>query len=118
MIRAALFSIAVILAGGPNLDLLCKVWCQDAASTGCRHPASTTSLNVGADNSCSNVATGTLAFVREGAGRTAQARDVQNAALVVLPFQFVNSPMDPLSDRESGPRLAHTPDPLVIALRI
>jgi hypothetical protein len=117
VIRAALFSIAVILAVGPNLDLLCKVWCQDATSTECRHPASTTSLNVGADNSCSDLGTGTLAFVRDG-GRTAQARDVQNAALVVLPFRFVNSPMDPRPDGESGPRLLHTPDPLVTALRI
>jgi hypothetical protein len=116
--RAALFSIALILAVGPNLDLLCKVWCQDATSTECRHPASTTSLNVGADYSCSNLGTGTLAFVREDGRRTAPPRDVPNAALVVLPFRFVNSSMDPRHDNESGRRLAHTPDLLIIALRI
>jgi hypothetical protein len=41
--RAALVSVVLTLATGPNAGLLCTAWCVDATSTGCPHQDSTTS---------------------------------------------------------------------------
>jgi hypothetical protein len=121
--RATLFSIVLTLAVGQNASLLCNVWCHDATSTGCPHQDSTTSLdsttspNVSADDNCSSVVVGAVAFVREDARRNAAAPDAQNA-LVVPRFQLAPSPTDLRSGFESGWRLPLEERPLIIALRI
>jgi hypothetical protein len=115
--RAALFSIVLTLAVGQNAGLLCKVWCHDATSAGCAHQDPTTSPSVGANDSCSNVGVGSVAFVREDGRRTAPGPDAQNA-LVVPRFGFIPPPTDPRPGYESGRRLLLEERPLVIALRI
>ena len=117
MFRAALFSVVLTLAIGQDAGLLCKVWCHDATSTGCPHHTSTTSTSVRADDTCTDVVVGTVAFVREDSRRTAPAPDAQNV-LVVLRFRLVAPPTDPRPGYESGRRLLREERPLVIALRI
>ena len=53
--RAALVSVVLTLAIGPNAGLLCTVWCHDDTSMGCPHHESTTSASVRADDTCTNV---------------------------------------------------------------
>ena len=115
--RAALFSIVLTLAVGPNSDLLCKVWCPDATSAGCPHQGSTTSPNVSADDSCSRVVVGAVGFVREDARRTAAAPDAQNA-LVLPRFRLVPSPTNLRLGFEAGRRLLLEEPPFILALRI
>ena len=114
--RAALFSIVLTLAVGQNADLLCKVWCHDAASAGCPHKGSTTSPSVSARDDCRSDVGG-VAFVREDAQRTAAAPDAQNA-VVVPRFRLAPSPTDLRPSFESGRWLPLEERPLVIALRI
>ena len=104
MFRAALVSVVLTLAIGPNAGLLCTVWCLDATSTGCPHQDSTTSPSVRADDTCNEVAVGAVAFVREDGRRIAPAPDSQNA-LVVIRFRFVAPPIDPRPGYESGRRV-------------
>jgi hypothetical protein len=115
--RAALFSVVLTLAIGQNAGLLCKVWCPDAPSKSCPHQESTTSPSVRADDTCTNVAVGAVAFVLEDGRRTAPGQDAQHG-LVVVRFQLVAPPTDPRSGYESGQRLLLEERPLVIALRI
>ena len=115
--RAALFSIVLTLAFGPNASLLCQVWCPDTTSAGCPHQDSTTSPSVSADDNCSSVVAGAVGFVREDARRTAAAPDAQNA-LVVPRFRLAPSPTDLRSGFESGRRLPFEERPLNITLRI
>ena len=117
MFRATVLSIVLTLAIGQNAGLLCTVWCPDATSTACPHRDSTTSPSVRADDTCTNVVVGAVAFVGEHGRRTAPGPDLQNA-LVVLRFRFVAPPIDPRPGYESGRRLLLEERPLGIALRI
>jgi hypothetical protein len=114
--RTALLSIVLTLAVGQNASLLCKAWCPDATSAGCRHQESTTSPSVSADDNCGDTFVGPVALVREDARRTA-APDAQNA-LVVQRFQLAPSPADLRPGFESGQRRPLEARPLVITLRI
>jgi hypothetical protein len=115
--RAVLFSVVLTLAIGQNAGLLCKVWCPDATSKSCPHQESTTSPSVRADDTCTNVVAGAVAFVLEDGRRTAPGPDAQHG-LVVLRFCLVAPPTDPRPGYESGRRLPLEERPLVIALRI
>jgi len=115
--RAALFSVVLTLAIGQNAGLLCKVWCPDAPSKSCPHQESTTSPSIRADDTCTNVVVGAVAFVLEDGPRTAPGPDAQHG-LVVLQFRFVAPPIDSRPGYESGRRLLLEERPLVIALRI
>jgi hypothetical protein len=117
MFRAALFSIVVTLAVGQSAGLLCKVWCHDATSAGCRHQDSATSPSVNADDDCRSAVLGAVAFVREDARRTAAAPHAQNA-LVVSRFRLAPSTTALRLGFESNRRLPLEERPLVIALRI
>ena len=117
MFRAALFSIVLTLALGPNPDLLCKVWCPDATSAGCPHGGSTTSPSVSAEDSCSRVVVGAVGFVREDARRNAAAPDAHNA-LVVPRFRLAPSPTNLRSGFETGRRQLLEERPRILALRI
>jgi hypothetical protein len=114
--RGALFSIVLTLAVGPNASLLCKVWCSDTTSAGCRHQDSTTSASVSAHGNCRTDVGGAVAFVREDARRAAAAPDAQNT-LAVPRFLWVLSHTDLGFGLESG-RLLLEERPLLIALRI
>jgi hypothetical protein len=115
--RAALFSIVLTLAFGPNASLLCQVWCPDTTSARCPHQDSVTSPSVSAHDNCRSDAGGAVAFVREDARRTTAAPDAQNA-LAVPRFLLALSHTDLGSGFESGRRRLFEERPLVIALRI
>ena len=117
MFRAALLSIVLTLAVGPNASLLCKVWCHDATSAGCPHHDATPSPSVSADDSCTGVVVAAVGFVREDARRTAAAPDAQNA-LAVPWFLLALSPTDLGLGFQCGRRLLLEERPLAIALRI
>jgi hypothetical protein len=115
--RAALFSIVLTLAVGQNASLLCEVWCHDATSAGCPHQDPTTSLSVGADDSCTNVVVAAAAFVGEDARRTDPGPDAKTA-LVVPRFRFAAPPTAPGSGYEAERLPPLDARPLLIALRI
>jgi hypothetical protein len=115
--RAALFSIVLTLAVGPNVTLLCQGWCPDITSAKCPHQDSATSPSVSAHDNCRSDAGGAVAFVREDARRTTAAPDAQNA-LVVHRFRLAPTPTDLRGGFESGRRLPLEERPLVISLRI
>jgi hypothetical protein len=115
--RAALLSIVLTLAFGPNASLLCQVWCPDTTSARCPHQDSATSPSVSAHDNCRSDAGGAVAFVREEARRTTAAPDAQNA-LAVPRFLLALSHTDPGSGFESGRRRLFEERPLVFALRI
>ena len=115
--RAALFSIVLTLAFGPNASLLCQVWCPDTTSARCPHQDSVTSPSVSAHDNCRSDAGGAVAFVREDARRTTAAPDAQNA-LAVPPFRLAPSPTNLRSGFEAGRRLLLEERPLILALRI
>ena len=117
MFRAALFSIVLTLTVGQNASLLCEVWCHDATSAGCPHQEPTTSLSVGADDSCTDEVVVAAAFVGEDARRTDPGPDARNA-LVVPRFRFAAPPTDSGSGYEAGPLPLLDARPLPIALRI
>ena len=53
MVRAAVMSIALVVAVGPSLPTLCKAWCAtQAADTGCRHGDDGSTTRVEKGNSC------------------------------------------------------------------
>ena len=115
--RAALFSIVLTLAVGPNASLLCKAWCPDTTSAGCPHQESTTSPSVSAYDNCRTDIGTAVAFFREDARRTAAAPDAQNS-LAVPRFLLALSYIDLGFGWEFGRRLLFEERPLVIALRI
>jgi hypothetical protein len=115
--RTALVSVVLTLAIGQNAGLLCKVSCPDATSKSCPHQESTTAPSMRADDTCTNVVAGAVAFVLEDGRRTAPGPSAQHG-LVAVRFRFVTPPTDPRPGLESGRRLPREERPLVIALRI
>ena len=113
--RAALVSVVLTLAIGPNAGLLCTAWCVDATSTGCPHQDSTVSPSVRGDDTCNEV--GAVAFVPEDGRRIAPGPDSQNA-LVVTQFRSVPSQSNSRFGYGSGQQGALEARPLAIALRI
>lgn len=103
MFRAAVFSIVLTLAVGPNASLLCAIWCHpDAAAAGpCEHPQTTSIPSVTTDDSCPAIAAGSTAFVREDMRRGVSTSHAQNA-VVVPPFQFTPPPRHLVSTREAA----------------
>ena len=114
--RAALVSVVLTLAIGQSAGVLCRVSCPDATSKSCPHQESTTSPSVRADDTCTNVVVGPVAFVLEDGRRTAPGPNAQHG-LVVLRFRFVAPPTDPRPGHESR-RWLREERPLVFALRI
>ena len=116
--RAALLSIVLTLAVGPNASLLCAVLCHpDAASTGSCEHRDPTSTSVRSNDGCPDIAAGTAALVREEVRRGVSASDRQH--VVVVPrFQFVPPPSPPEFGREPGQGPPLEARPLVLALRI
>jgi hypothetical protein len=115
--RAALFSIVLTLALGPNVSLLCQGWCPDITSAKCPHQDSATSPSVSAHDNCRSDAGGAVAFVREDPRRTTAAPDAQSA-LAVPRFLSAPSHVDLGFGFESEQRLLFEERPLLIALRL
>lgn len=119
MFRAAVLSIVLTLAVGPNASLLCAVWCHpDAAPAGpCEHPDPTSTPSITTNDGCPDIAASSTALVREDTRRGVSAPAAQQAVLVAR-FQFAPPPTHSASTGESAQRSPLEARPLVVALRI
>lgn len=119
MVRAAVLSIALTLAVGPNAALLCSVWCHpdETQSSACPHQGGLTSLRVTGEDSCRTAPGATMAVVREEATTGALTGHGQPAVLVGA-FR-VDVPITDSPGRSRPGQLLnrHVP-PLLTALRI
>ena len=117
--RAALVSIVLTLAVGPNASLLCKVWCdQHAPAKGCHHRDSgSTSPHVATSTTCDNVAPGVSAFLKEDAAGSASASNGDHA-LEVPRYRLAASAVDAHPDHEPEYEWGLEKRPLVTALRL
>jgi len=117
--RAAVLSIVLTLAIGPNATVLCLVWChpEKAKTSACQHQEVTTSRRVTGEDSCRTTPTSTTAFVREEAKRGSPTPIAQQA--VACPrFRLGPPPTDTLGPYEAAASLGAVASPLLIALRI
>lgn len=116
--RAAVLSIVLTLAVGPNATLLCRTWCdrQAAAASGCHHEAPTISPRVG-DESCDDMALSAAAFLREEVRRPVSAPDAAHAVLVPR-YRLAQSTIDASRRHEPGREWPLEERPLPFVLRI
>jgi hypothetical protein len=117
--RAAVLSIVLTLAIGPNATLLCSLWChpEEAKTLACQHQDATTSMRVTGGDSCRTAPTNTTAFVREEAKRGSPTPIAQQA--VAKPrFQLRPPQAHTLGAYEATTSLSVVASPLLIALRI
>ena len=116
--RAAVVSIVLTLAVGQNAALLCSVWCHppEAASGACEPQHQATSPSLTGNDSCTQVAAGATAFVREDVRRGA-APDAQHSVVVAW-FQFAPPQAHSTSGRQPRQQSPLGASPLILALRI
>jgi len=117
--RAAVLSIVLTLAVGPNATLLCRTWCdpQAAAASVCRHEAPATSPSVAGDDSCDNMVLSAAAFLRKDVRRGVSAPDAAHAVLVPR-YQLAQSTTDASRRHEPGREWPLDKRPLPTVLRI
>lgn len=118
MFRAALLSIVLTLAAGPDAALLCGIWCHSGAGMAgaCEHQTETTSAAIIANDDCT-VSGSSIVFVREDARRSTSAPTVQGGDLV--PQSALTPPASGrLSRYEPASRGLLELRPLMLALRI
>ena len=117
--RAAVLSIVLTLAVGPNATVLCRTWCdrQSAAATGCHHEAATTSPNVASDDNCDDMGLSAAAFLREEVRRPVFAPDAAHAVLVPR-YRLAQSTIDASRRHEPGRVWPFGQRPLPAVLRI
>jgi len=116
--RAAVLSIVLTLAVGPNVTLLCRTWCDlyAAAASGCHHEASTGSPIVAGNNSCDHEVPTAGAFLREEGG--AVAAPIAAHAIFVPRHQLARLTTDARHGLESGRERSLDKRPLSATLRI
>jgi hypothetical protein len=116
--RAAILSIVLTLAAGPNTALLCNAWCHpgEPIGNGCEYERQAASPRVTTNEDCKVAVGGAIAFVREE-DRQGSAPDVRDAA-AVSPFAFPRAVAEARSGHDPGGRLLLEARPLVLALRI
>lgn len=116
---AAVLSIVLVLAIGPNAAVLCAVWCHPAEtkSAACQHQRATTSPLVSGEDSCRTVPAAATAFVREEAKRGWQSDGTMQSA-PVPPFRFAPPPTDTNRAKNASTSPAVGSPPRLIALRI
>jgi hypothetical protein len=117
--RAAVLSIVLTLAIGPNATLLCSVWCHpdEANTSACQHQDAVTSPRVTGEDSCRTAPASPTAFVREDAKRGSPTAISQQAVAIPL-FRLGPPPTHTLSTYEATASLSAVASPLLIALRI
>ena len=117
MFRAAVVSIVLALATGPNASLLCSTWCHQAATAGCEHGDTTGAQTIAANDICPMTVGTSSAYVREDVRRgtsTSQAQHVKN----VIPFESGRPPIEAVSVAHAGPCPPLAAQPVVLPLRI
>jgi hypothetical protein len=116
---AAVLSIVLVLAIGPNAAVLCAVWCHPAEtkSAACQHEGATASPLVSGEDRCRTVRPAATTFVREEAKRRS-ASDGTVHSVPVPPFRFAPPPTDTHLANNASTSLAVGSSPRLIALRI
>jgi hypothetical protein len=116
MFRAVVFSIALTVAAGPSVALLCGTWCdrQATAASGSRHEEPATSVAAG--DSCDSMALSAAAFLREKGRRGVSAPEAGHAVLVPR-YQLARSATEPNPHHKPGLWSLEIP-PLATVLRI
>jgi hypothetical protein len=119
VLRAAVLSIVLTLAVGPNASLLCRIWChpQADAATGCHHVDPTTSPSVAGDGSCDHVVLSAAAVFPDNVRRAVSAPDADYAILVPR-YQLALSTTDTRPRPEPGREWRLENRPLLATLRI
>ena len=121
MFRAAVLSIALALAAGPNTSLLCEIWCDShpAPAIACQHhgDTSTSLAAVAADDTCHSSALDAPAFVREVVRPGVSAPDAAHAVIIPL-YQLDPSITDASHDEEPWRGRSLDNHPLSTTLRI
>ena len=114
VVRAALLSIVLTLAAGPDTALFCITWCQsgEGMPTSCERQMATSSRSVTVDENCKEF--GTPPFVREGRQTTT---DVQRA-IIAARLVFTELFSDVRRVYEPATTLPHNSPHLALALRI
>jgi hypothetical protein len=118
VLRAALLSIVLTLAAGPDAALLCGIWCHSGGGMAgaCEHQTETTSPAIIARDDCT-VSGSAIVFVREDARRGTSAPTGQRGDLV--PQSALTPPASGrLSSYEAASRGLLELRPLILALRI
>jgi len=79
--RAAVLSILLTLAVGPDAKQLCMAWCdaQAAAASGCHHEAPATPLSVAGDDCCDDGMLGVGEFLLQDVRRGVPSPDEGHA---------------------------------------
>ena len=119
MFRAALLSIVLSLAVGPNVALLCRTWCdgQVAAASECHHEHSSSTSSVASEEHCGTVAVAAIALPREDTRSDVSFRDATQA-IPVPRYQFAHLKVDARPDQEPWRERSLEKRPLSTALRI
>ena len=118
MFRTVLLSIVFSLAGGQDLALLCRTWCDGhaVAATECHHKNSRTPSVAGSENCDSGVAAAT-AVLREDVRRDVSSRN-GNQAIPVVRYQLAQLTIGAGSLQEPWREWSLENRPLSTALRI
>jgi hypothetical protein len=117
--RAAVVSIVLTLAAGQSAALLCSVWCHppEAGTDACEHQHQATLPSATGNDSCTQLAAGVTAFVREDVQRGVSAPDAKHG-VVVAGLQFAPPPAHSTSGRQLRQQTPLRASPLILALRI
>lgn len=118
VLRAAVLSIVLILAAGPNATLLCGIWCNSrtAATSGCLHEKQASSASVRAGDRCDHEVLSVAAFLREDVWRSVFVG--ADHAMPVPRYQLSSSTIDARPGHEPGREWALEERPLPTILRI
>ena len=117
MFRAAVLSIVLALASGPNVSLLCSIWCHQAATARCAHSDATGGQTIAASDTCQMTVGTSTAYVREDVRRGGSPPEAQSARHVAA-FESGPPPVDAVSVAHAGPCLPLAAHPVVLSLRI
>ena len=117
MVRAAVLSIVLTLAGGPNAFLLCETFCLTAAAgNGCHHEAPVTSPSLANEDRCDDVVLSAI-FLREDVRGVVSVPNSERA-IPVLPYQLARPASLARPDHEPGREWSLDKRPLPSVLRL
>jgi hypothetical protein len=116
--RAAVLSIVLTLAIGPNATLFCSAWCHplEAKASTCQHRDATTPQQIAGGDSCLTVTVAASAIVREDATRGPVTGDAHH--VVYAAFQYPARPAHTDRTFNTSPPVAVRNPLLLTALRI
>lgn len=119
VLRAAVIAVVLVLATGQSAAVLCAGWCRpgQSAAPACDHALRSTTARLSEADTCSALAFGFPAFVREDVRRPEFAPDAPPA--IVTPQLLVHAPsIVRRSGHDSGEFSLFGARPLVLTLRL